>query len=177
MIPPPSFSCALASRSPLLSSPKRLQKPLQRSPTGLGRAGQPLPLPTAHLPAHCPEPRPCGRCRQHGSREWSQTPTPDTGASECPLGPSPTLCAIHVLFRGDCPREGPDSCKCDSRRRATHCMSLKPQCVLSRFSRVQLCATLCTVAHQAPLSTGFSRQGYWSGFPFPSPSHSLRWLY
>ena len=24
-----------------------------------------------------------------------------------------------------------------------------------------------TVAHQAPLSTGFSRQGYWSGLPFP----------
>ena len=26
-----------------------------------------------------------------------------------------------------------------------------------------------TVAHQAPLATGFSRQGYWSGLPFPSP--------
>ena len=26
-----------------------------------------------------------------------------------------------------------------------------------------------TVAHQAPLSTRFSRQEYWSGFPFPSP--------
>ena len=24
-------------------------------------------------------------------------------------------------------------------------------------------------AHQAPLSTGFSRQEYWSGLPFPSP--------
>ena len=97
MIPPPSFSCTLASRSPLLSSPKRLQKPLQRSLTGLGRAGRPLPLPTAHLPAHRPEPRPCGRCRLRGSSRRSQTPTPDTGASECPLGPSPTLCVIHVL--------------------------------------------------------------------------------
>ena len=27
-----------------------------------------------------------------------------------------------------------------------------------------------TVAHQAPLSTGFSRQEYWSGLPFPSPN-------
>ena len=27
--------------------------------------------------------------------------------------------------------------------------------------------TLCTVACQAPLSTGFSRQEYWSGLPFP----------
>ena len=26
-----------------------------------------------------------------------------------------------------------------------------------------------TVAHQTPLSVGFSRQEYWSGLPFPSP--------
>ena len=26
-----------------------------------------------------------------------------------------------------------------------------------------------TVAHQASLSMGFSRQEYWSGFPFPPP--------
>ena len=26
-----------------------------------------------------------------------------------------------------------------------------------------------TVAHQVPLSMGFSKQKYWSGFPFPSP--------
>jgi len=39
--------------------------------------------------------------------------------------------------------------------------------VLSQFSRVQLFATLWTVAHQAPLSMGFSRQEYWSGLPFP----------
>ena len=30
-------------------------------------------------------------------------------------------------------------------------------------------ATLWTVAHQAPLSVGFSRQEYWSGVPFSSP--------
>ena len=41
--------------------------------------------------------------------------------------------------------------------------------MLSSFSRVQLCATLWTVAHQAPLSMGFSRQEYWSGLPFPAP--------
>ena len=28
-----------------------------------------------------------------------------------------------------------------------------------------------TVAHQAPLSMGFSRQGYWSGLPFPTPGY------
>ena len=41
--------------------------------------------------------------------------------------------------------------------------------VLSCFSHVQLSATLWTVACQAPLSMGFSRQEYWSGLPFPSP--------
>ena len=38
---------------------------------------------------------------------------------------------------------------------------------------LQSCLTLCDpmdcVAHQAPLSMGFSRQEYWSGLPFPSP--------
>ena len=38
--------------------------------------------------------------------------------------------------------------------------------LLSRFSRVQLCATPWTAACQAPLSMGFSRQEYWSGLPF-----------
>ena len=41
--------------------------------------------------------------------------------------------------------------------------------MLSHFSRVQLCATLRTVAHQAPLSMEFSRQGCWSGLPCPPP--------
>ena len=42
-------------------------------------------------------------------------------------------------------------------------------CVLSRFSRVQLCVTLWTSARQAPLSIGFSRQEHWSGLPCPPP--------
>ena len=37
------------------------------------------------------------------------------------------------------------------------------------LSNVQLFATPRTVAHQAPLSVGFSRQEYWSGLPVPSP--------
>ena len=42
--------------------------------------------------------------------------------------------------------------------------------MLGHFSPVQLCATPWTAAHQAPLSTGLSRQESWSGLPFPSPS-------
>ena len=40
---------------------------------------------------------------------------------------------------------------------------------VSRFSRVRLFATLWTVALQAPLSMGLSRQEYWSGLPCPPP--------
>ena len=39
-------------------------------------------------------------------------------------------------------------------------------CVLSH---VHLLAPLWTIAHQAPLSTGFSRQEYWNELPFPLP--------
>ena len=35
------------------------------------------------------------------------------------------------------------------------------------LSRVRLFATPWTIAHQAPLSMGFSRQEYWSGLPLP----------
>ena len=45
-------------------------------------------------------------------------------------------------------------------------------CVLSQFSRVRLFVTLWSVAQQAPLSKGLSRQEYWSGLPFP-PSGDL----
>ena len=37
------------------------------------------------------------------------------------------------------------------------------------LSCVRLCATPWTVAHQAPLSLGLSRQEYWSGLPLPFP--------
>ena len=40
-------------------------------------------------------------------------------------------------------------------------------CVLSRFSHVWLLVTPWTVAHQAALSMGFSKQEYWSGLPCP----------
>ena len=44
--------------------------------------------------------------------------------------------------------------------------------LLRCFSRVRLCATPQTAAHQAPPSLGFSRQEHWSGLPFPSP---IKW--
>ena len=50
----------------------------------------------------------------------------------------------------------------------THKINLcRHVCVLSYFSHVWLCATLWTVARQAPLAMGFSKQQYWSGLPCP----------
>ena len=48
-------------------------------------------------------------------------------------------------------------------------LSLFGQRMLCALSRVQLFATPWTVAHQALLSTEFSRQENWSGLPFLSP--------
>ena len=42
-------------------------------------------------------------------------------------------------------------------------------CMLSHFSCIWLSVTLRTVACQAPLCMGFSRQEYWSGLPCPPP--------
>ncbi|KAB0367867.1 hypothetical protein FD755_021191 [Muntiacus reevesi] len=58
--------------------------------------------------------------------------------------------------------------KIEGRRRRGYTLLLL---LLSHFSRVRLCATPQTAAHQAPPSLGFSRQEHWSGLPFPSPMH------
>ena len=39
--------------------------------------------------------------------------------------------------------------------------------LLSHFNCVRLCAIPYMVAHQAPLTLGFSSQEYWSGLLFP----------
>ena len=41
--------------------------------------------------------------------------------------------------------------------------------LLSQCSRVRLCGTPQTAAHQDPPPLGFSRQEHWSGVPLPSP--------
>ena len=48
-------------------------------------------------------------------------------------------------------------------------LGLMCACTLSCFSRVQLFVTPWTVARQAPLSMGFSRQGHWARLPCPPP--------
>ena len=62
-------------------------------------------------------------------------------------------------------------------------MDLICVCVLSHFSCVRLSVILWTVACQAPLSMGFSRQEYWNGLPcplqgiFPNQGLNLSLLY
>ena len=42
-------------------------------------------------------------------------------------------------------------------------------CMLNYFTCVQVFATPWTVAHQTPLSMGFTKQEYWSRLPYPPP--------
>ena len=46
-------------------------------------------------------------------------------------------------------------------------------CVLTHFTCVRLFMTPWTAVLQAPLSTGFSREEYWSGMPCPPPGDLL----
>ena len=48
-------------------------------------------------------------------------------------------------------------------------LSIQSESEVKLLSCVRLFATPWTVASQAPLSMGLSRQEYWSGLPFPSP--------
>ena len=50
------------------------------------------------------------------------------------------------------------------------------KCVSELLSHVWLFVTPWTVAHQAPLSMGFSRRGYWSGVPCSSPGDLSNWV-
>ena len=63
--------------------------------------------------------------------------------------------------------------KCATTSNAEQCLAcnncLLLVVVVKLFSRVRHFVTLGTVARQAPLPMGFSRQKYWSGLPFPSP--------
>ena len=71
------------------------------------------------------------------------------------------------LLQGIFPTEGSNSGLPHSRR-----ILYQPSvCVLSRFSCVRHCEIPWTIAHQAPLSVGFSRQESWSVLPCPSPGN------
>ena len=55
------------------------------------------------------------------------------------------------------------------KHKCAHTCVYMSMCILSYFIHVRFFGTLWTIAPQAPLSMGFSRQKYWSGLPCPSP--------
>ena len=86
----------------------------------------------------------------------------------CPPRPQPqALSSLRVLRLRE--RQGHHQAKPTFIPSSSSRLTAPLLLLLSRFSRVQLCATPETAAHQAPLSLGFSRQEHWSGLPFPSP--------
>ena len=62
-------------------------------------------------------------------------------------------------------RENPQSTLCLAQCKCKCSINVNVTCMLSH---VRLSVSPGTAAHQAPLSTGFSKQEYWSGFSFPS---------
>ena len=52
-----------------------------------------------------------------------------------------------------------------------HRVGLCPVCCCVCSVKSPLFGTTWTVAHEAPLSMGFSRQEYWNGLPFPPPEY------
>ena len=104
-----------------------------------------------------------------GPRRYSRIPGLQHPAfSVSPRVPSRVLC-VSVTRNTSLPAL-PRAEWSSIEREATACERLL-LLLLSRFSRVRLCVTLQTAAHQAPPFLGFSRQEHWSGLPFPSPMH------
>ena len=61
------------------------------------------------------------------------------------------------------------SCSVSANQSVGRTWLLEREGIASMFSCARLFTTPWTVASQAPLSVGFSKQEYWSGLPFPSP--------
>ena len=104
----------------------------------------------------------CFICEISGAR----LPGPDqvfaaTNRNTCPPSPFPPLAPPPRRLTGSACLRGPFGWSLIRSSRIVHA------CKLSHFSCVQLLATPWPVAHQAPLSMGFSRQEYWSGLPCP----------
>ena len=73
----------------------------------------------------------------------------------------------HTLLRMLCKNDlGNRSFHCTTNLRTVYGKSI--HWTVKTLSHVRLFATPWSIAYQAPLSTGFSGQEYWSGLPFPS---------
>ena len=101
----------------------------------------------------------------------SQKLCPEHAFLECP-GLQWTQLKVSHLFKSGGPVLYPSYATCylcDLNQVTKFLWAAGSSCVLSGSVVVQLCATLWTLAYQAPLSMGLFRQEYWSGLPFPPP--------
>ena len=106
--------------------------------------------------------------------EWLRLRAPNAGGLSSIPGQGSRFHVLQLRFgrakgkkkKGQTPKSNTE------RKYSVYTLLLLPLLLLlSRFSRVRLCATPEMAVHQAPLSLGFSRQEHWSGLPFPSPMH------
>ena len=95
---------------------------------------------------------------------WSGLPFPSPGDLPGPGIESKSPALAGEFFTTDPPRKTCVGYICRKKPNITCC------CCCCHFSRVRLCVTTQTAAHQAPPSLGFFRQEFWSGLPFPSPN-------
>ena len=87
---------------------------------------------------------------------WSGLPFPSLGDL-----PDPGIKPGSLAFQADALTSEPPG--------KAHNLQIAAMFTLLMLSPVHLFATLWTVAHQAPLSMRFFRQGFWSGLPCPPP--------
>ena len=125
------------------------ERPHRRQPIGLPR---PWDSPGKNAGVGCHFLLQCMRVKS-GSEVTQSCPTP-SDPMNCSLPGS----SIHGIFQARLLEWGAIA------------FSVLRRLLLSRFSRVRLCANPWTAAYQAPPSMGVSRQEYWSGLPLPSPT-------
>ena len=100
--------------------------------------------------------------------QWDHSPTSAAAAAKS-LQSCPTLCDLTDGSPAGSPVPGILQARTLEWVAISFSDAWKWKVKVKALSRIRLLVTACTVAHQAPLSTGFSRQEYWSGVPLPSP--------
>ena len=111
------------------------------------------------------------QCRGHGLDPWSRKIPQEPGRS-C------SVCHNYWIWTLEptcCNHQSPHTCgMLRSSEKPVPQLESSPRSLQWRKWKVKVfvSGTLTTsraVAHSAPLSMGFSRRGFWSGLPFPSP--------
>ena len=105
-------------------------------------------------------------CSLIDAKEFSWVESSIVGSLDSPLVPQSFLGPKFFVMLG---LTGYFICKCCYHWAEPDWKWKSSRACVSLPSHVWLFATLWAVTHQAPLSMGFFRQEYWSGWPFPSP--------